>query len=1045
MSQTTTPTRPYVGLMPFHESDAAFFFGRDQERDVITSNLLASRLTLLYGDSGVGKSSVLRAGVAYQLRSLAQREIKRGGRRKSVVVVFNSWRDDPVQALLNKIHQEAKRTLPDQVFEPLPQMSFVEALREWSKRVQGQLLIILDQFEEYFLYHPNEEGEGTFAVEFPRAVNTPGLPVNFLVSYREDAHAKLDFFKASIPNLYDRYLRIGHLNYDAAYAAIEKPIHRYNELHSLDDANKYSVTEELITTVLSQVQAGERYFGEAGKGVIGTKESDNHDHWAVETPYLQLVMERLWETEVKNDSRVIQLDTLNRLGGSQHIVQTHLDNRLGELSGDEQKMAAGSFNYLVTPSGTKIAQTAHDLAQYAELSPEKEKQLDQMMEKLASGERRIFRSVPPPKNQRDAHRYEVFHDVLAQAILDWRRRYLARKQRRRLWAYIGVMMGALVLMAGITAFAVKQRNVAIKSENAARVSEAKANEAAALAIAEKRRADDAAKSAEMSAEKATTASKKNEELAASNKSLADKFAHAYQSEKSAKAEAVAQRKRAEELTAEAEKEQAKATAAALQLNAALEIVDRIDRSAPYSKAVIRLPRDLLGVQAAISRDGSRVVTAGAIQGEAQVWDVRDYKRPVNTLQVDDVIDMVDFSPDDPRVLFTVSHRSDRTGRATIWDISGVKPVKLDELSIEGGDRRSKLLTGASFTGDVFTVYGPDGAKSCGWNPVTRKLKPECTTLKSPDRNEISAAYLVSPDGKWLVHSRDQRDVYLYDPATGRQTSLAFPKLGDEPINELLVAMSHATISPDNRYLATFYIDKARVFDTRSGELIGEFRISEALISTITFSPNSRLLAQPSVASVIAGATKPEPGTCRLGRYDSNRSESWIAVMPGTESLIGTSKLFFENFSTFYDFHLGAFAIRNGAVTGQSQVQGYDCVSTGTQEMPPSWTNNTDPNAPPVANSQKPPRAPISGGMLNGKAIYLPLPEVPAGQPTGVVMVQVLIDEYGRVVSAKAVSGHPLLTLEAQKAALQARFSPTKLGDQPVRVSGVITYNFVLSN
>jgi hypothetical protein len=95
--------------------------------------------------------------------------------------------------------------------------------------------------------------------------------------------------------------------------------------------------------------------------------------------------------------------------------------------------------------------------------------------------------------------------------------------------------------------------------------------------------------------------------------------------------------------------------------------------------------------------------------------------------------------------------------------------------------------------------------------------------------------------------------------------------------------------------------------------------------------------------VPAGATRPDAGTCRAGRYDSNRSESWIAVRPGTESLVGTSKLFFENFSAFYDFHLGAFAIRDGAVVGQSQVQGYDCVSTGTQAMPPSWTNNTDPN------------------------------------------------------------------------------------------------------
>ena len=92
-----------------------------------------------------------------------------------------------------------------------------------------------------------------------------------------------------------------------------------------------------------------------------------------------------------------------------------------------------------------------------------------------------------------------------------------------------------------------------------------------------------------------------------------------------------------------------------------------------------------------------------------------------------------------------------------------------------------------------------------------------------------------------------------------------------------------------------------------------------------------------------GSTKPDPGTCRPGLYNSNRSESWIAVKPGTERLVGTSKLFFEKYSTFYDFHLGGYAIVNGAVTGSSQVQGYDCVSTGTQAMPPSWTNNTDPN------------------------------------------------------------------------------------------------------
>jgi protein TonB len=87
-------------------------------------------------------------------------------------------------------------------------------------------------------------------------------------------------------------------------------------------------------------------------------------------------------------------------------------------------------------------------------------------------------------------------------------------------------------------------------------------------------------------------------------------------------------------------------------------------------------------------------------------------------------------------------------------------------------------------------------------------------------------------------------------------------------------------------------------------------------------------------------------------------------------------------------------------------------------------------------------------VITGLAVSLPRPAyseiAKRAGVQGAVSVQVLVDEAGRVVSAKVVSGHPLLIVEAQRAALQARFSPTKLGDQPVKVSGVITYNFVLS-
>jgi TonB family protein len=115
-----------------------------------------------------------------------------------------------------------------------------------------------------------------------------------------------------------------------------------------------------------------------------------------------------------------------------------------------------------------------------------------------------------------------------------------------------------------------------------------------------------------------------------------------------------------------------------------------------------------------------------------------------------------------------------------------------------------------------------------------------------------------------------------------------------------------------------------------------------------------------------------------------------------------------------------------------------------------------PTGPVVVDAGDPPPAPEAlpkpktinrTRILNSEALSLPKPIYPMlarqARVQGMVAVQVLIDETGRVVSAKVVSGHPLLTLESQKAAMQARFSPTIVGEQPVKVSGVITYNFVM--
>jgi len=121
------------------------------------------------------------------------------------------------------------------------------------------------------------------------------------------------------------------------------------------------------------------------------------------------------------------------------------------------------------------------------------------------------------------------------------------------------------------------------------------------------------------------------------------------------------------------------------------------------------------------------------------------------------------------------------------------------------------------------------------------------------------------------------------------------------------------------------------------------------------------------------------------------------------------------------------------------------VGTGTGN--PNVVTTTDP-PPPPAPAPTPVKVLKISRILNSQALSLPRPTYPplARQikVQGTVAVQVLIDESGKVISAKALSGHPLLVPEAQKAAMQARFSPTLIGDQPVKISGVITYNFLMN-
>jgi WD40 repeat protein len=464
VATATLPGSPFRGLSPFGDSevDALLFFGREREAEVIAANLMAAKLTVLYGPSGVGKTSVVRAGVTTRLRATARTNRLAYGEPGLAVAVVDGWSGDAAAAVrrcADAAVADALGTDIDVEADALP-----ERLAELAGLVGGDLFLVLDQFEEYFLYHGDERGEGTMAHVLPELVRRTDLPVSVLVSLRDDALAQLDAFKADIPGLFANSLRLDRLSRRAARDAMQGPIDAYNALAPDDD--RVAIEPALVDAVLDQVAVGRIERGVRGRGVPGRASARRR----VEAPYLQLVLQRIWSTEREAGSPTLRLETLDRLGGAGRIVEDHLEGAIERLSDTQRDVAAAVFNYLVTPSGTKIAHRAEDLARYAHVE---EDDLRVVLSMLASE-----RLVRPLGGDQDGDRYEIFHDVLADAVLAWRsdheaqrmleaERAESRRRHRRVLVMVGIALAGLFAMTAIAIFAVLQRGDARASARSA--------------------------------------------------------------------------------------------------------------------------------------------------------------------------------------------------------------------------------------------------------------------------------------------------------------------------------------------------------------------------------------------------------------------------------------------------------------------------------------------------------------------------------------------------------------------------------------------------
>jgi CHASE2 domain-containing sensor protein len=432
---------PYIGLDYFLEEDAGLFFGRDRERKRIIGNLRASRLTLLYAESGVGKSSLLRAGVSARLRHLTT-----PGPARYVPVVFNSWQGDAKADLIAALEAAVRALVREDARLTLTRDSLEGAIEDAVAAVDATPLIILDQFEERFLYEADGD---SLDDELAHCVNRSDLRANFLISIREDAYSQIGpRFKARIPNVYGNYLHLDFLNARAARDAILGPVAAFNE-HLEEDAPRFEVENALVDTVLAQVRRGRVNIGDGETTDIGVGGPAG-----VETAYLQLVMKRLWDEESIAGSRRLRLETLRRLGGADTIVHGHLDDVMAQLPRDERDAAAAAFRFLVTAGGRKIALSSEELREFshAEAGP-----LEPALEHLER--ERILRPIPAPEPGGVA-RHEIYHDVLAPAIVDWRRRHeeeqtarglvQARERARRLERRNRRLAAAVIALGAVT-------------------------------------------------------------------------------------------------------------------------------------------------------------------------------------------------------------------------------------------------------------------------------------------------------------------------------------------------------------------------------------------------------------------------------------------------------------------------------------------------------------------------------------------------------------------------------------------------------------------
>jgi hypothetical protein len=311
--ETETTTKPYKFLDYFDPSDRAIFFGRDPDIARFSGYIKTRKLVVLYGESGVGKTSLIRAGLIPKL-------VQEGS-----VPVYTRCIENPIDV----VREEVSSVVSLLDHAPATQTKGLRDFFENPSLKGYEFVIFIDQFEEFFIRFPTEIRDRFINNIIDCISENSSVHATFVLSLRREKFVELGEYKNRLLELYNNAYELRKLTREEVREAVIGPAREHGLLYE----------EGIVDRLIDDIYHGGEY----------------------NTPHIQIVCDKLVRSLVP-DAQVITKDLYEQLGGASKILSEYLDAAVNRFSSEDQVIAMEVLKDMVTSHGTKSVNTLRDIA-----------------------------------------------------------------------------------------------------------------------------------------------------------------------------------------------------------------------------------------------------------------------------------------------------------------------------------------------------------------------------------------------------------------------------------------------------------------------------------------------------------------------------------------------------------------------------------------------------------------------------------------------------------------------------------------------------------